>query len=163
VCASLPPLRTGGTPAAGQRAPIRYDALMTSAGRLIPARAGLSRELLEDRACSETLDAAFRVHEALGAWHAAPTYVSALAVELQHRGLVAHRSASLSVLYRGRVVGSLEADLLVEDRVLVLVRTDATLTTPARFEALRGLAASQIRVGIAFNFGVPELLFARVC
>ena len=136
---------------------------MTSAGRLIPARTGLTREFLEDRACSETLDAAFRVHEALGAWHAATTYLGALAVELQHRGLVAHRSASLSVVYRGRVVGSLEADLLVEDRVLVLVRADPTLTTPARFEALRGLAASQIRVGIAFNFGVPELLFARVC
>jgi GxxExxY protein len=136
---------------------------MTTAGRLIPARAGLSREVLEDRACSETLDAAFRVHEALGAWHAAPTYLGALAVELQHRGLLAHRAASLSVVYRGRVVGSLEADLLVEDRVLVLVRAEPTLTTPARFEALRGLAASQIRVGIAFNFGAAELHFARIC
>jgi GxxExxY protein len=136
---------------------------MSSSGRLIPARAGLSREVLEDRACSESIDAAFRVHEALGAWHAAPTYLGALAIELHHRGLAAHRSASLSVVYRGRVVGSLEADLLVEERVLILVRAEPTLTTPARFEALRGLAASGIRVGLAFNFGAAELHFARIC
>lgn len=136
---------------------------MPTAARLIPARAGLSRELLEDRACSETLDAAFCVHEALGAWHAAPTYLEALAVEVLHRGLVAHRAASLSVVYRQRVVGSLQADLLVEDRVLVIVRAEPGPTQPARFDALRGLAASDIRVGLAFNFGLPELLVARVC
>jgi GxxExxY protein len=130
---------------------------------LVPSRAGLSRELLEDRACAETLDAAYRVHEALGAWHLASTYLEALAVELQFRGLHAHRAASMSVVYRGRVVGSLEADLLVEDRVLVLVRADPALQRTDQFDALRGLAASGIRVGLAFNFGLPDLVFSRVC
>jgi GxxExxY protein len=136
---------------------------MSSTVRLLSARAGLTREVLEDRACSELLDAALRVHEALGAWHAAPTYTGALVAELQARGLVAHRAASFSVVYRGRVVGSFEADLLVEDRVLVIVRADVTLAPPTRFEALRGLSASDIRVGLAFNFGAGELQCARVC
>jgi GxxExxY protein len=133
---------------------------LTASGR---ARAGLSRELLEDRACAETLDAALKVHEALGAWHAADTYLNALALEVQSRGLAAHRAASLSVVYRGKVVGSLVADLLVEERVLVLVRADIVLTDAAKIDALRGLAASGVRVGLAFNFGLPELVFARVC
>jgi GxxExxY protein len=124
---------------------------------------GLGRELLDDRACSETLDAAFRVHEALGAWHAASTYCNALAVELQVRGLVAHREPTLSVVFRERVVGTLAADLLVEERVLVLVRADPTLVDAHRLEALRGLAASGVRVGLCFNFGLAELVCARVC
>lgn len=131
--------------------------------RALPARAGLTRELLEDRATAETLDAAFVIHESLGAWHGAATYINALAVELAHRHLHAQRAASLSVVYRGKVVGGLEADLLVDHRILVLVRADPTLAEPSRFEALRGLAAADIRVGLAFNFGAPELLFARVC
>ncbi len=131
--------------------------------RVLPARAGLSRELLEDRATAETLDAAFVVHETLGAWHTATTYINALAVELGQRQLQAQRATSLSVVYRGKVVGNVEADLLVEHRVLVLVRADPTVTEPRRFEALRGLASSDIRVGIAFDFGAPELRFARVC
>jgi GxxExxY protein len=136
---------------------------MSSTVRLLSARAGLTREVLEDRACSELLDAALRVHDALGAWHAGPTYLGALVVELQHRGLAAHRAASFSVVYRGRVVGSFEADLLVEDRVLVIVRAEAELEVPARFEALRGLSSSDIRVGLALNFGGAELRCARVC
>jgi len=128
-----------------------------------PGGSGLTRAHLEDRACAETLDAAVTVREALGAWHAAPTYLAALAVEIGHRGLRAHRDASLSVVYRGKVVGALQADLLVEDRVLVLVRADPALGAPQRFDALRGLAASGVRVGLAFNFGGPELQFARVC
>lgn len=126
-------------------------------------RGGLTREHLEDRATAETLDAAVTIHAALGAWHAAPTYLAALAVELGHRSLRAHRAASLSVVYRGKVVGSLEADLLVEDRVLVLVRADPGLGALQRYDALRGLAASDVRVGLVFNFGAPELQFARIC
>lgn len=132
--------------------------------RVLPAGGhGLSRELWEDRACAETLDAAFRVHEALGAWHAPATYVNALSLEVLARGLVAHRNASLSVVYRGKVVGSLVADLLVEERVLILVRAEAALSHASKIDALRGLAASGVRVGLAFNFGLPEMVFARVC
>ena len=130
---------------------------------LLTRRAGLSQEIVDDRACGDTLDAAFQVHAALGAWHAAETYLNALAVEVQSRGLVTHRNASLSVVYKSKVVGSLVADLLVEERVLVLVRADAVLTDAARVDVLRGVAASGVRVGLAFNFGLPELVFARVC
>jgi GxxExxY protein len=125
--------------------------------------AGLTRDLLDDRACSETVDAALRVHESLGAWHVASTYTNALVVEMQARGLVVHREASLSVVYRDRVVGSLVADLLVDERVLVLVRAEPALVDAHRVEALRGLVASGVRVGLCFNFGLSELVCARVC
>jgi GxxExxY protein len=132
-----------------------------------PTRAARMRALgvdvKDDRACSEVLAAAVDVHAALGAWHAAETYQNALALELTARGLSAHRAASLSVVYRGRVVGSLVADLLVDDRILLLVRADAALSDAAKIDALRGLAASGVKVGLAFNFGLPELVFARVC
>lgn len=135
----------------------------TRALSVTATRGGLSRELLDNRACSETLAAAMQVHEALGAWHTADTYLNALALEVQSRNLAAHRAASLSVVYRGKVVGSVVADLLVEERILVLVRADVVLTDAAKIDALRGLAASGIRTGLAFNFGLPELVFARVC
>jgi GxxExxY protein len=132
---------------------------------LVPAgalRHGISAEILEDRACAETLDAAFAIHEALGSWHDAATYKNALAVELSSRNLVAHKDATLSVLYKNKVVGVFPADVLVDDRVLVLVRADPKLTEEHRTETVRGLAAGGVRVGLVFNFGLPELFFARV-
>lgn len=128
----------------------------------LAARRGLSRTLLEDRACAETIDAALEVHEALGCWHDAATYKNALALEVGARGLATHRDATLSVLYRQRVVGSFPADLLVDERILVLVRAAPELSAEHRAETVRGLSAGGVRVGLVFNFGLPELYFARV-
>jgi GxxExxY protein len=125
-------------------------------------RHGLTREVLEDRASAETIDAAYAVHHALGSWHAAETYRDALAHEVSCRGLPVHRDATLSVLYRKKVVGAFPADLLVDERVLVLVRADPALGEPQRTETVRGLATGNVRVGLVFNFGLPELFFARV-
>ena len=133
--------------------------------RALPARAlrhGLSAALLEDRACAEAIDAAFAVHEALGAWHDAATYKGAMAVELAARQLPVHRDATLSVVYRQKVVGSFPADLIIDERLLVLVRADPALTDEHRTDAIRGVQMGGVRVGLVFNFAAAELFFARL-
>jgi GxxExxY protein len=133
--------------------------------RPIPARAlrhGLTLEVLEDRVCSEVIDAAYAVHEGLGVMHAAQTYKRALVTELSSRGLTCHKDATFSVVFKGRVVGSFDADVLVENRVLVQVATDPHLTAERKTETVRGLAAGGVKVGLVFNFGAPELFFARI-
>lgn len=125
-------------------------------------RHGISRELLDDRACADTIDAAFAVHAALGSWHQAETYKNALALEIGTRNLRVHRDATLAVLYRQKAVGAFPADLLVEERVLVIVKADPSLTSDHRTETVRGIVAGGVRVGLVFNFGVSELFFARI-
>lgn len=131
----------------------------------LPPRAlrhGVSAEILEDRACADVLDAAFAVHEALGVSHEAATYLNALTHELVLRGRTAHRGATFSVVYKGRVVGSFAADLLVDERVLVQVSAERALSSEQKTDTLRGLAAGGVKVGLVFNFGAPELFFARI-
>lgn len=125
-------------------------------------RQGLSPEILQDRACSEALDAAFTVHTALGFAHDADTYRNALAHELKLRGLPPLRHASFSVIYKERVVGTYAADLLIENRILVQVVSEQNLATNATTDLVRGLQNSDLRVGLVFNFGMPELTFARI-
>lgn len=131
----------------------------------LPARSlrhGLSSEILDDRVISETLDAAFRVHEALGVAHERSTYRAALAVELSSRNLSTHKDATFSVFYKKKVVGTFSADLLVEDRLLVQVVADRSLTDEHKTDTLRGLAAGGVEVGLVFNFGLAELFFSRI-
>lgn len=138
---------------------------MVSRPRALPAgalRQGLSAEILQDRACSETLDAAFTVHTALGYAHDAETYRNALVHELKQRGLPPLRHASFSVIYKERVVGTYAADLLVEDRVLVQVVSEETPMRNTGNDLVRGLQNSDLQVGLVFNFGMPELSFARI-
>lgn len=138
---------------------------MVARPRALPAgalRQGLSAEILQDRACSETLDAAFTVHTALGFAHDADTYRNALAHELKMRGLPPLRHASFSVIYKERVVGTYAADLLVENRILVQVVSEQKLAAQSCTDLVRGLQSSDLRVGLVFNFGMPELSFARI-
>ncbi|MFZ9888727.1 MAG: GxxExxY protein, partial [Myxococcota bacterium] len=116
-------------------------------------RHGLSPAILEDRVCAETLDAALAVHEALGVAHTAATYRNALAIELVARGLAAHRRASFSVLYRGQVVGSFDADLLVEERLLVQVVAGGALSDDVKSDTVRGLVTGGVKLVLLFRFG----------
>lgn len=125
-------------------------------------RQGLTAGILEDRACSETIDAAMAIHRALGARHAVATYRNALAVELKERQLSFHRQPTFSVVYRTKVVGSFVADLVVEDRILIQVASEPVLSGHHKTETLRGVVAADIQVGLAFNFGGEELAFARI-
>ena len=103
--------------------------------------------MLEDRVCSEIIDAAYGVREALGALHAPDTYKRALSAELGSRGLTTHKDATFSVLYKGRVVGAFEADLLVEEHVLVQVAADPQMSAERKTETVRGLAAGGVKLG----------------
>lgn len=124
--------------------------------------AGIPSDYLDDRACAQTIDAAFYVHEVLGAHHAPDTYKNALIVELQHRQIKLHQNASFSVVFRNKIVGSFIADILVEERILIQVVNRLTQAEGRRHDMLRGLAAGGLKVGLSFCFGDGELSFARI-
>ena len=125
-------------------------------------RHGVSADILGDRSFSETLDAAFEVHTGLGPGHAELTYKNALVIELRQRGRVVHKEPTFSVLYKRQVVGSYIADVLVDERVLVKVVAEPSLTHDSKTDTLRGLVAGGVKVGVLFNFATPDLFFARI-
>ncbi|MCP4504502.1 MAG: GxxExxY protein [Deltaproteobacteria bacterium] len=138
---------------------------MRSPKALLPARSlrhGISAEILQDRSFSEVLDAALDVHNGLGPGHLDKTYQNALCVELSRRGRVVHREPTFSVMYKNQVVGTYVADVLVDERVLVKVTALAGLNAESKTDTLRGLVAGGVKVGVLFNFALPELFFARI-
>ena len=123
---------------------------------------GLAPEILEDRACSDAIDAAFEIHRALGTAHTKETYLSALALELRLKERHVARHASFSVLYRKQVVGSFVADLVLDDRVLIQAVAGSLSHDETYLEPIRGLASGGLSVGLVFNFRAPELSFYRI-
>ncbi len=59
----------------------------------------------------------------------------------------------LTVQYRGILVGSFRADLLVEDKVIVEIKVADHITALHERQTLNYLRASGIPVGLIFNFG----------
>ncbi|MFM8657596.1 MAG: GxxExxY protein, partial [Chthoniobacterales bacterium] len=65
------------------------------------------------------IGAAFEVHRALGYGFLEAVYRNAMAVELKSKGFDAVVESRMEVLYKGEVVGTYAADMVVNDAVIV--------------------------------------------
>jgi GxxExxY protein len=96
--------------------------------------------------------AVFEVNEILGPGFLEKVYENALLVELKRRGLKAKNQAPIRVTYKGEVVGDYTADLLVEDEVIVELKTVENLDRTHEAQLLNYLKATGLHVGLLVNF-----------
>jgi len=67
--------------------------------------------------------AVFEVNKELGHGFLEKVYENALLIELRKRGLSAEKQIPIKVLYKGESVGEYTADILVEGRVILELKT----------------------------------------
>ena len=77
----------------------------------------------------------------------------ALAVVLRQYGLKVQEEVVLPVWFRGQIIGTFRADLVVADVVLVEVKAAAVLESHAEAQLLNYLKAAGGGVGLVLNFG----------
>ncbi len=107
------------------------------------------------------LGAAFEVHSILGYGFLEKVYLRAMQVELIARGLRADTESKIRVTYKGIVVGDYQADLLVDDRVIVELKVAREYQTADEAQLLNELKATGIKVGLLINFGRSKVEFKR--
>jgi GxxExxY protein len=109
-----------------------------------------------DEIASHTVDAAYRVHTALGPGLLESVYQICMVHELHARGLDVQTQVPVPVIYRGvRLSAGLRLDILVND--LLIVELKATIEHHPVFEAqlMTYLKLSGYRLGLLINFNVP--------
>ena len=106
--------------------------------------------------------AVFEVNRILGSGFLEKVYENALLVELKRRRLKAESQVPIRVLYKESVVGEYIADILVEDKVIVELKTVETLEKIHEAQLLNYLKATGIRIGILFNFKHPKAEIKRM-
>ena len=89
-------------------------------------------------------------------------YQNALRVELESGGWVVDSEVPVPVLYKSRHVGMGRIDLLVENRVIVEVKTIARLVHAVEVQTRAYLRAKGLCQGICVNFGVNGMEMKRV-
>ncbi len=108
------------------------------------------------------IGAAIRVHTELGPGFLESIYEEALCFELESIGLRFQRQLLVPVIYRGRIVGEHRLDLLVENAVVVELKT-VTGFDPIHFSTVRSyLKATNCELGLLLNFAAPTLQVKRV-
>ena len=104
---------------------------------------------------------AMKVHRELGPGFLESIYRNALWIELAEIGLDFATEKVLAVRYRGKLVGSYQADLIVGGCVVVEIKAVSTLLPAHEVQLVNYLAATDIAVGLLLNFGGASLAFKR--
>ncbi len=101
--------------------------------------------------------AAMAVHSALGPGFFESVYENALCIELNRRGIRHHRQKRIRVQYDGEDVGDMVADLVVEDRVIVELKSVKELLPLHEAQIIAYLRAAGVKTGLLINFNVVSL------
>jgi GxxExxY protein len=104
------------------------------------------------------LDAAFRVHTKTGPGLLETVYEVILAHELRKQGLQVQRQVPIRIHYDELVFDEgFRADLLVEDKVIVELKSVEALIPVHSKQVLTQLRLSERRLGLLINFGEVHL------
>ena len=118
--------------------------------------------ILHQELTQDIIGAAFDVHNALGCGLLEKVYENALAHELALRRHAVTPQKEFAVTYKDKEVGVYYADLVIDDKVVVEVKSATDLADVHRAQLLNYLRISGIRVGLLLNFAKPKLKFERL-
>ena len=111
-----------------------------------------------DQITGAIVDAAMKVHTALGPGLLESVYETCLKHELVKRGLKVNSQVWLPVLYDGITIeGGYKMDLLVEDEVIVELKVVEQILEIHKAQLLSYLKLSDKKVGLLINFNVVHL------
>ena len=110
----------------------------------------------------QIIGAAFEVHNVLGFGFLERVYQRAMQVELQSRGVRVELEPKIQVQFKGVIVGDYAADLLVENKIIVELKTDAAFQIAHEAQLLNELRGTGIKLGYLINFGREKVEYKRM-
>ncbi|WLT32147.1 GxxExxY protein [Geothrix sp. PMB-07] len=112
----------------------------------------------EERIASLIVDAAIKVHPALGPGLLESVYETCLSHELRHRGLQVEAQVPVPIRYEGLTLdGGFRLDLLVEGLAVIELKALEKLLPVHDAQLLTCLKLSGRRLGFLLNFNVPVM------
>ena len=112
-----------------------------------------------NRLTHEIIAASLAVHRELGPGLLESAYEACLTFELLERGIAFERQKALPLVYRGRTLDcGYRLDLLIEEAVIVEVKSIDRFDSVHLAQMLSYLRLSGCRVGLLINFNVKWLV-----
>ena len=96
---------------------------------------------------------AYRVFNELGFGFLESVYERSMLIELQENGLKAEVQQPVTVFYKGNQVGEFAADIIVEDKVILELKSVLRLVEAHEVQLVNYLVATGISTGLLINFG----------
>ena len=117
--------------------------------------------LIEEALTSSIIGAFFVVHKQLGFGFLEQIYASALEIELRDRGHQVARQFGAVVRYKGIEIAHQRIDMVIDNKVIVELKSTEKLHRDANRQVLDYLRATTFEVGLLLHFG-RDANFQRV-
>ncbi len=102
------------------------------------------------------IDTSIKIHKELGPGLLESVYEVILAYELEKKGLIVQRQVPINIIYEGiQFDEAFRADLLVNDMVLVELKSIELINNAHRKQLQTYLKLSGKKLGYLLNFGAP--------
>jgi len=103
-----------------------------------------------------------QVHKELGFGFLEKVYENALMILLRKEDIPAQQQCPVSVYFQDVMVGDYFADILVDNKIILELKSCEKIINAHRAQALNYLRATKMRLAIIINFGKEKLEFERL-
>jgi GxxExxY protein len=111
--------------------------------------------MIENEVAKQIVDVAFKIHTTFGPGLLESVYETIMAYELQKRGLSVRRQQAIPVIYEDvRMDIGFRADLIVENKVVVEIKSVDAIAPVHKKQLLTYLRLTDKRLGLLINFNV---------
>ena len=102
---------------------------------------------------NKIIGAAYTVYNRMGFGFLESVYEKCLIIELHKMGIRSEHQAEICVKYDDKVVGEFKADLLVENEIIVELKSIKNISKMHEVQLVNYLVATGKEVGLLINFG----------
>ncbi|OHB79754.1 MAG: GxxExxY protein [Planctomycetes bacterium RBG_16_55_9] len=108
------------------------------------------------------IELALEVHNELGCGFLEKVYENALMMLLERENILAKQQAQADVYFQGKVIGQYFADILVDNKIILELKTVNAITDVHKAQVLNYLRATGLKLGLILNFAKPRLEYKRL-
>ena len=108
------------------------------------------------------IELALEVHNELGCGFLEKVYENALMVLLDREGIPAKQQAPADVYFHNKVIGQYYADILVDNKIILELKTVEAISDVHKAQVLNYLRATGIKLGLIMNFAKPRFKYKRL-
>lgn len=105
---------------------------------------------------------AMTVHNELGYGFLEKVYENAMMILFRRDGITAQQQYPIKVQFQDEIVGDYYADILVEDKIILELKSTAQIVDVHRAQTLNYLKATGIKLAMILNFGKEKLEYERL-
>jgi len=108
------------------------------------------------------IELALEVHNELGCGFLEKVYENALMILLNRENIPARQQAKADVYFQGKVVGQYFADILVDNKLILELKTVDVIVNIHKAQVLNYLRATGLKLGLILNFRKPRFEYQRL-